>query len=99
MKDVKISYKPPVFRVSIQGAPPANGWLVQYISGIEDRPEVKIGSWLADWKVDGAGEFSFYFDPGQHASFDTKEEATAVSNEIRDKMHIVTRVVGFASYK
>ena len=51
----------------MQGAPPPKGWLVQYVSGIEDPPEIKPGFWLTEWKKDSEGHFSFNFNFGSVA--------------------------------
>jgi hypothetical protein len=93
MKDVKLSYKPSAFRVPTQDAPPPSGWFVQYVSGMEEYTEIRPGFWLTDWIADSQGDICFSFDSGTHTPFDTRADANAVSNAIRERMGIETRVV------
>lgn len=53
MKNVEeVFSKRPMFRMPMQGAPPPKGWAVKYVSGMEDKPDIKPGFWLSRFYVD-----------------------------------------------
>jgi hypothetical protein len=96
MKNVeKIHSNIGAWRVPISGMPPLTGWAVQYGSGMES--EIKAGWWLSEWNVNSA--------PIQPATLphsilsqawnglSTKSDATAVSDALRKRAGIETRVV------
>ncbi len=47
MKNVEEISTLPSARVFMQGAPPQRGWFVKYLSGMEEKPEIKPGFWLS----------------------------------------------------
>jgi hypothetical protein len=94
MKNVEETFsKRPVFRVPVKGAPPPKGWFVRYVSGMEEKREIKPGFWLSQWHIDSGGYVTFNFEPVIDLHWDTKAQADAVSDALRQSAGIETEVV------
>ena len=92
MKNVEtLNRSIPGFRISIHGMPRLHGWAVQYVSGMQEEPDIKPGHWLSNWHADDKG-VTFAFDPEMHMCFPMKGDAGRAS-ELLVKAEIKTAVV------
>jgi hypothetical protein len=92
MKNVEEVSTLPSARVFMQGAPPARGWFVKYLSGMEEKPEIKPGFWLSRWHHDSKG-YLFDFAPELDMHWDAEDKANEVSETLRELAGIETVVV------
>jgi hypothetical protein len=64
MKDAEEVYATrPMFKVRMQGAPPPRGWVLRYMSGAEEKDDIKPGYLLSKWWIDKEGFANFDFSP------------------------------------
>lgn len=82
-----------MFRARVQGAPPPRGWFIKYVSGMEEKPDIKPGFWLSHWHVDSHGYVTFNFEHVPDLHWGTKTEADAISMALRESTEIKTAVV------
>jgi hypothetical protein len=92
MKNVEEVSALPSAKVFMQGAPPPRGWFVKYLSGMEDKAEIKPGFWLSNWHRDSKG-YVFNFAPELDLHWDTEYTAREVSTALRELAGIETAVV------
>jgi len=77
MKGVEEISTRQAFRIPLQGAPAPSGWAVKYLSGMEEKSDIKPGYWL-QWFEDPRGPI-LRFTPELLMTFGDGEEAKRVS--------------------
>ncbi len=92
MKNVEEVSTVPHARVFMQGTPPPRGWFVQYLSGMEEKTEIKPGFWLSQWRHDSKG-YVFNFEPELDLHWGAEDKANEVSKALRELAGIETVVV------
>jgi hypothetical protein len=96
MKNVEQVFKRPSFSVRMQDAPPPRGWTLKYLSGAEERGEIKPGHLLIDWYVDSRGTvFNFGPEFDQVHVFATEMEAADVGKWIEQHTDVKSEVTKF----
>jgi len=82
----------PFFRIPVEGAPRLRGWVVEYVSGMDD-PTIKPGYFMSHWNVGGDRQTAtFGFEAELLMVFGDESQASAVSNALRDNADIETKV-------
>jgi hypothetical protein len=85
MKDVEEKFSNrPVFRVPMQGAPSPRGYFIRYVSGMEDKLDIKAGHWLTQYFVDSDGYLNFNFEPRADLHWETEAGDRSVRYSKKD---------------
>ena len=66
---------------------------MKYVSGMEDKPQIKSGFWLTMFYIDSAGYINFDFAPTADLHWDTETEANERSTALLESGGVKTEVV------
>ena len=100
MKNIEeVNLRRPVFRVRMKNAPPPSGYFIRYVSGMDEKYDIKPGYWLSQWFLDSEGYANFNFEPEMDLHWNTENEARAVADHLKSAGGVETSVVGIGVQK